>query len=122
MQHWADGGKTELCNLITLCGFHHRLLHEGGYGLKVTHDRLFVFTRRDGCSVSENGAKCFSGNISARSFVETPSLYLLNRDAGIVITRETARCQWHAESMDYSQAIEAMQCLERRAAPPSPVS
>ena len=25
--HWADGGPTNLDNLITLCGFHHRLIH-----------------------------------------------------------------------------------------------
>jgi hypothetical protein len=122
VQHWADGGKTELGNLITLCGFHHRLVHEGGYGLKVTHDGLFVFTRPDGRRVAENGAKCFSGNKSARSLQAVPSLYLLNRDAGLAITRETARCQWHGESMDYSQAIEAMQLLEQRAVPQSPVS
>ena len=26
--HWADGGPTNLDNLLTLCGFHHRLIHE----------------------------------------------------------------------------------------------
>ena len=25
--HWADGGPTNLDNLVTLCGFHHRLIH-----------------------------------------------------------------------------------------------
>ena len=25
--HWVDGGPTNLDNLITLCGFHHRLVH-----------------------------------------------------------------------------------------------
>jgi hypothetical protein len=29
VKHWADGGETNLDNLITLCGFHHRLVHEG---------------------------------------------------------------------------------------------
>lgn len=29
--HWANGGPTDLDNLITLCGFHHRLIHEGGW-------------------------------------------------------------------------------------------
>ena len=37
VKHWADGGETKLSNLVTLCGFHHRLVHEGGYGL--TADR-----------------------------------------------------------------------------------
>ncbi|MBT8207008.1 MAG: HNH endonuclease, partial [Acidimicrobiia bacterium] len=29
--HWADGGRTDLDNLIMLCGFHHRFLHDRGW-------------------------------------------------------------------------------------------
>jgi hypothetical protein len=29
--HWAHGGSTDLGNLITLCGFHHRKLHDEGW-------------------------------------------------------------------------------------------
>ena len=29
--HWADGGATTLDNLVLLCHFHHRLIHEGGW-------------------------------------------------------------------------------------------
>ena len=29
--HWADGGGTNLDNLVLLCHTHHRLLHEGGW-------------------------------------------------------------------------------------------
>ena len=29
--HWADGGGTNLDNLVLLCGGHHRLIHEGGW-------------------------------------------------------------------------------------------
>ena len=67
VKHWADGGETKLGNLVTLCGFHHRLVHEGGYGLTVTDDGLFIFSRPDGRRVRENGVHCFRGNISPRS-------------------------------------------------------
>jgi len=44
IQHWADGGETKLANLVTLCRFHHRALHEGR--LKVTRcdDGAWRFT------------------------------------------------------------------------------
>ena len=29
--HWAHGGPTNLDNLISLCPYHHRLIHEGGW-------------------------------------------------------------------------------------------
>lgn len=29
--HWADGGPTDLDNLVLLCRRHHRMVHEGGW-------------------------------------------------------------------------------------------
>ena len=29
--HWANGGPTNLDNLVLLCHTHHRLIHEGGW-------------------------------------------------------------------------------------------
>ena len=126
VEHWANGGETKLANLITLCGFHHRLVHEGGYALKRTDDGLFVFTRPDGRRVEPNGARCFRGNIAKRSdpppsdgeFEDSLRGYLRKHEPDLSITTETSRCQWHGESMDYSQAIEAMQVLERKTAAP----
>jgi hypothetical protein len=31
VKHWANGGETTLDNLVLLCRFHHRLVHEGGW-------------------------------------------------------------------------------------------
>ncbi len=33
--HWAKGGETRLDNLVHLCRHHHRLVHEGGFGVRV---------------------------------------------------------------------------------------
>jgi hypothetical protein len=46
-QHWADGGPTDLDNLILLCGFHHRFLHEHGWTID-DHYRKPKFRRPDG--------------------------------------------------------------------------
>ena len=29
IEHWAEGGATSLDNLVRLCGYHHKCLHEG---------------------------------------------------------------------------------------------
>jgi hypothetical protein len=63
--HWANGGETKLSNLILLCGFHHGLVHEGGFGLEVT-DGVFVFTRPDGSIIVLNGRACGPGSSGAR--------------------------------------------------------
>ena len=31
--HWAHGGPTDLDNLIVLCGYHHRMLHDEGWAI-----------------------------------------------------------------------------------------
>jgi hypothetical protein len=112
MKHWVDGGKTKLSNLVTLCSFHHTLVHEGGFGVSVTDDGLFVFTRPDGRRIPDAG-KCFRGNISSDE--PTPRICTLNREAGLRIDASTGRCRWLGETMDYSIAIEGMQFLRDRA-------
>lgn len=49
--HWAHSGKTELINLALLCGYHHRLLHEGGFSMRLEQDMTFTFLRPDGTPV-----------------------------------------------------------------------
>jgi hypothetical protein len=46
-RHWADGGPTNLANVVNVCRYHHRLLHEGGYFVAKDGDD-FVFCRPDG--------------------------------------------------------------------------
>ena len=122
VKHWANGGETKLSNLITLCSFHHGLVHEGGYGLHVTDDGLFVFTRPDGRRVESNGSSCFRGNSlppitsNYRGFEDSLRDYLSKHGQKLSITAETASCKWGGERMDYSMAIESMQFLEQKAA------
>jgi len=43
--HWADGGETKLSNLVLLCRFHHRAVHEEEFSVKVVNDRIRFFDR-----------------------------------------------------------------------------
>jgi uncharacterized protein DUF222/HNH endonuclease len=43
IRHWADGGPTELTNLVLLCAHHHRLLHRSGWQVHIATDGLPEF-------------------------------------------------------------------------------
>jgi hypothetical protein len=53
IEHWVDGGATDLDNLLQLCGHHHRLLHEGGYRITRGPGGRLRFHRRDGRPIPE---------------------------------------------------------------------
>ncbi|MEJ0039849.1 MAG: HNH endonuclease [Gammaproteobacteria bacterium] len=38
IKHWANGGETRLSNLVLLCRFHHRQVHEGSVEVQVLDD------------------------------------------------------------------------------------
>jgi len=48
IEWWSQGGKTVLTNLIPLCETHHHLVHEGGWQLRMTSDRLTTWIRPNG--------------------------------------------------------------------------
>ena len=125
IKHWADGGETALGNLVTLCSFHHRLVHEGGYGVRVDGGEI-RFTRPDGEVIPAAGkehGRCFRGNTCAESgnSCEKPGstcaaggaeqLEAFNRARGLAIDAYTARCRWRGERMDYDIAIDGL-CRE----------
>ena len=63
LKHWPHGGETSLENLVQICTFHHRLVHKGGYGVRVSGNQQFEFTRPDGRlieDVPKNSAEFFA--------------------------------------------------------------
>jgi hypothetical protein len=98
--HWANGGETKLGNLITLCNFHHRLVHEGGFGLRVTDDGLFVFSRPDGTRLPGAGR--------LDRHLDGLDLDALHRAQCLEIDEHTARCRWIGDPMDYGWVTEIL--------------
>ena len=47
-RHWSDGGRTDLDNLVTLCGHHHRVVHDAGWKLRGDPNGVLEFVKPDG--------------------------------------------------------------------------
>lgn len=63
VRHWADGGETNLSNLVLLCRRHHRAVHEGGVRVCIGKDQRIVFFTPKGAVLA--GAPRFRGNVTA---------------------------------------------------------
>jgi hypothetical protein len=58
IKHWANGGETKPSNLVSLCRFHHRAVHEGGFDVVILNDGALRFTRPDGEAVDRVQPGC----------------------------------------------------------------
>jgi hypothetical protein len=50
IRHWANGGQTNLANLVSFCKRHHRLVHENDYIIATTVAG-FAFYTKDGTAI-----------------------------------------------------------------------
>lgn len=48
IEWWSKGGRTDLENLVLICSFHHRLVHEHGWKLKRDPDGRVRWSTPDG--------------------------------------------------------------------------
>jgi hypothetical protein len=112
IRHWADGGETTLGNLVLLCRYHHRLVHEGGFGVRVLDDGALRFVRADSCRV-EIG----TGRPPAADW---RTLVTANRLAGLKIDARTGVTLWRGEALDYLLALEALWRRDGDQAPGGP--
>lgn len=101
VKHWAHGGETKLSNLVTLCRFHHRLVHEGQVVVRILDDGAFRFVRPDGGSF-DSPAPAKSGES------DWTRLVAIHQTEGIQITPNTAITDWTGEALDYSHAVDRL--------------
>jgi hypothetical protein len=98
LQHWADGGKTSLDNLILLCRKHHRLLHEGGCTLEYDPDGDVRFRNRHGVVIAPVPRPPPSNREALRD---------QNRTKGLTIDNRTCR-NGTGDRMDLSLTVDAL--------------
>lgn len=105
--HWANGGETKLSNLLTLCSFHHHLVHEGGFSVERMEDGDLAFFAPDGSRLPDTGRldRETIDELVAAAARRRVTLHDLNREHGIEIDEKTGQCLWTGERMDYSIAV-----------------
>jgi 5-methylcytosine-specific restriction endonuclease McrA len=100
IRHWADGGETRMDNLVLLCRRHHRLVHEGGFGVHSQESGDIRFTYPGGLAIPTGPDGRFRGNVV--------SIKIDNRENGLDITPRTLPPMWCGEKMDHDLAILGM--------------
>ena len=106
IEHWANGGETKPSNLISLCSFHHRKVHEGSMEVHMLDDGAVRFIKPDGTEID--------------SSVPQPSghwaqLPLTHAEEGIQINARTAATRWAGERCDYGLGVEVLLVQARKA-------
>lgn len=98
--HWADGGETKMDNLVLLCRHHHRLVHEGGFGVAMQPDGTPKFTDPAGRTLPPVPETRSRGNVFA--------LRQHNVENGLKIDPQSTIPDWHGEKMDDGMAVEGL--------------
>jgi len=132
IKHWADGGSTDLENLVLLCGHHHKLVHEHGYRVEVAGTnggeargerfRGNTRSRRDRrgrphelCFSTPHGRPLEHAPTSPAG--DTHALLAAHHAAGITPGPETAVPGWAGERLDLGLSVDAF--LNKLATPPN---
>jgi len=108
IEHWVHGGETKLGNLVTLCRFHHRYVHDENVTIQAQPDGNWLFLRPDGAAFDDVGSR----QISDYAWTD---LLDAHDEQGIHIDSDTAATRWCGEHMDYGLAIQGLLQLSDRA-------
>jgi len=107
IHHWAQGGETKLSNLVQLCRFHHRQVHEGRVVIKRLDDGALRFVKPDGRAFESPKP---APTKPAKDWRHSP---VAKHAPGTTINEKTATTRWRGERMDYGLAIDVL--LQRAA-------
>ncbi len=104
IHHRARGGSHELENLVELCWFHHRLVHEGGWKIRFDETGNVVVTNPAGNVIpSLTVASVSVGGIERR-----------NQAVGIDIDPSTVMPRWYGDPLDLGHITTALWCVDQR--------
>jgi hypothetical protein len=105
VRHRALGGSNDLANLVELCWFHHRLVHEGGWNVRFDDDGRVLAIRPN-------------GNVLAGPHPPSPTdsraVERANRRCGLRIGPTTCIPRWYGDPLNLPDVIDALLTPRRR--------
>jgi hypothetical protein len=104
IRHRAKGGDNSMVNLAELCWHHHRLVHEGGWGLRRSGHGHLIAIRPDGTELGAHDRPRFDHCDLGRS----------HRDRGVTVTSDTAVPKWYGDPIDVNWVIDSLWCIDGR--------
>lgn len=113
IHHWAHGGEPTRSNLVSLCQFHHRKVHEGRVAIEVLDAEALRFRKPSSESFESVAAEHSLAMTNWREVIA-------DNGGGIWRQPRTATTRWTGEAMDYQIAIDSLLFRERRAAESAP--
>ena len=110
LRHWANGGETKLYNLVTLCRFHHRALHQGEFTISPGDDSDdFIFRDVFGNEILPSPRPQFPHQDAPGSVTLCVEEFCKD------VSAETCLTNWRGEDMDYGIAVGALLDRQERA-------
>jgi hypothetical protein len=103
VEHWARGGRTDLANLIHLCRYHHRLVHEGGYCVERAIGGELRFSCPDGRVITA---------VPEQQPGDRHELQRRHRRLGI--GPDTCASSWNGDRLDLALAVDGLVSRDTR--------
>jgi hypothetical protein len=103
--HWADGGETAMDNLVLLCRRHHRLVHEGDFGVHVSAGKEIWFSYPTGDTLPATADGRCRGNAEL--------IRVFSAEKDLEITPRTLPPEWDPGPMDYHYAQQLLEQYDR---------
>jgi hypothetical protein len=98
IQHWLDGGETNLDNTVLLCRRHHRYLHEYGFSLEQTGEELVVRDPHGSVVPPQGPGRKVAVDLAA----------MAGSWSGRPVTADVNAPGWDGQPVDYDLCIAAL--------------
>jgi hypothetical protein len=103
VKHRAHFGGNEMTNLVELCWFHHRLVHEGGWSVRFDETGDVLAIRPNGNVLARPRAPCAHHGYEIEH---------VNRKLGVSIDAKTTIPRWYGDPLNLKDIISNLVSVE----------